>query len=63
MPQNKEKHSLAVGGSFCGEKQFLLIFVLFYCLEQKGLFTTNPNFSLDVHLLKPVEKKKLSKYF
>ena len=30
------------------EKQFLLIFVLFYCFEQIGLFTTNPNFPLDL---------------
>ena len=30
------KHNLAVGGSFCGEKHFLLIFVPFYCLCKKG---------------------------
>ena len=33
-----EKHSLAVCCSFCGEKQFLLIFVPFYWFEQKQLF-------------------------
>ncbi len=51
------KHNLAVSGSFCGEKQFLLIFVPFYCFIQKGLFTTNPNVPLDFPLLKLVEKK------
>ena len=30
------KHSLAVCGSLWGEKQFLLIFVPFYCLYKKG---------------------------
>ena len=33
-----DKHSLAVCCSFCGEKQFLLIFVPFYWFEQKQLF-------------------------
>ena len=50
-------HSLAVCGLFRGEKQFLLIFVPFYCFEQKGLFTTYPNFPLDLLLFKLVEKK------
>ena len=50
-------------GSIWGEKQFLLIIVLFYCFEQKGLFTTNPNFPLDFPLFKLVEKNKLSLYF
>ena len=58
-----EKHSLAVCGSFCGEKQFLLIYLPFYCFLQKGLFTTNPNFPLDLSLFWLVEKNKLSKYF
>ena len=44
MYQNNRKACLVVCGSFCGEKQFLLIiFVPFYCFVQKGLFTTNPN--------------------
>ena len=33
-----EKHSLAVYGSYWGEKQFLLIFVPFYWFDQKQLF-------------------------
>ena len=57
------KHCLAVCGSFWGEKQFLLIFVPFYCFVQKGLFTTNQNFPLDFPLLELVEKNKLSKYY
>ena len=48
--KTKVKHNLAVCGSFCGEKQFLLIFVPFYCFVQKGLFTTNPNFPWDLPL-------------
>ena len=50
MLQKKLKHNLAVSVSFCGEKQFLLIFVPFYCFVKKGLFTTNPNFPLDLPL-------------
>ncbi len=53
-----EKYSLAVCGSFWGEKQFLLIFVPFYCFEQKGLLTTNPNFLLVSHVFKFVKKNK-----
>ena len=33
-----ERHSLAVCGSVCGEKQFLLIFIPFYWFDQKPLF-------------------------
>ena len=33
-----EKHSLAVCGSPCGEKQFLLIFIPFYRFDQKKVF-------------------------
>ena len=33
-----EGHSLAVCGSLCGEKQFLLIFIPFYWFDQKQLF-------------------------
>ena len=58
-----EKQSLAVCSSFWGEKQFLLIFVPFYCFEQKGLLTTNPNFLLDFPLFILVWKNKLSEYF
>ena len=57
--QTTEKHSLAVCGSFCGEKHFLFIFSQFYCFEQKGLFTTNPNLPLDLLLFKLVGKKKI----
>ena len=42
--ENNKKHCLAICGSFWGEIFFLLILVPFYCFEQKGLFTTNPNF-------------------
>ena len=34
-----ERHSLAVFGSLCGEKQFLLIFILHYWFVQKQFFT------------------------
>ncbi len=36
--QNNRKYSLAVCGSICGEKQFLLIFVPFYWFDQKPWF-------------------------
>ena len=39
FPENAkttERHSLAVCGSFCGEKQFLLIFIPFYWFEKKS---------------------------
>ena len=32
-----ERHSLAVCGLLCGEKQFLVIFVLFYWFDQKKI--------------------------
>ena len=32
-----ERHSLAVCGSLCGEKQFLLIFIPFYWFNQEQL--------------------------
>ena len=57
------KYNLAVCDSFCWEKQFLLILVPFYCFVKKGLFTTNPNYPLDLLLFKLVEKNKLSDYF
>ena len=37
MLQNNRKHSLAVCGLLCGEKQFLLIFIRFYWFDQKHL--------------------------
>ena len=43
-PQNalkNDRHSLAVCGSFCGEKQFLLIFIPFYWFDQKQLYKQN----------------------
>ena len=61
--KSTEKHSLAVCVSFWGVKQFLFIFLPYHCFVQKGLFTTNPNFPLDLPLFKFVEKNKLSKYF
>ena len=57
------KHNLVVRDSFCGEKQFLLIFVPFYCFVQKGLFTPNPNFPLAFLLFKLVEKSNIYEYF
>ena len=33
-----ESHSLALCGSLCGEKQFLLIFIPFYLFDKKKLF-------------------------
>ena len=42
--KKKEKHSLAVCGSFCGEKQFLLIFVPFYCFVQMDCLLLIPIF-------------------
>ena len=35
--KTRERPSLAVCGSLCGEKQFLLIFILFYWFDQKQL--------------------------
>ena len=66
LPENalkQQNDNLAACGSLWGE--FFLIFFIctVYCFEQKGLFTTNPNFPLDLLLFKLVEKNKLSKYF
>ena len=36
--KTKERYSLAVCGSLCGDKQFLLIFIPFYWFDQKQLF-------------------------
>ena len=38
MLQNNRKHSLAVCGSLCGEKRFLLMFIPFNWFDQKKLF-------------------------
>ena len=35
--QNHTKYSFAVCGLLCGEKQFLLIFIVFYWFDQKKL--------------------------
>ena len=58
-----EKHSLAVCDSIWGDKQFLFIFVQFYCFEQKKVFTPNPNFLLAFLLIKHVNKSNFSEYF
>ena len=57
------KHNLAVCGSFWGEKQFLLIFVLHLLALNKKVVYTNPNFPLAFLLFKLVEKSNLSEYF
>ena len=58
-----EKYSLAVCGSFWGEKQFLLIFVRYYWFDQKQLFKQIQIFLQDLPLFKHVGKNKHSKYF
>ena len=45
------------------KKFFFLILVPFYNFVQKVLFTTNPNFRLDLPFFEFVEKSKFSKYF
>ena len=54
-----EKHRLSVCGTFLEKNSFLLIFVPFCCFDQKGLFTANPNFPLDLLLFKLFEKTNL----
>ena len=51
-----ERHSLAVCGSLCGEKQFLLIFFPFYWLDKKKVVYTNPNFPQYLSLSSMVSK-------
>ena len=67
MPENASKQQKIIvqlyEAHFEEKKQFLLIFVSFYCFEQKGLFTTSTNFLLDFPLFKLVKKNKLSMYF
>ncbi len=55
-------HSLAVCGSFWGEKQFLLIFLPFNWFDQKQLFK-QIQFSSTFAPFKHVKKNKLSEYF
>ena len=55
--QHKRRVKLYV--TFEKEKN-MLIFVFFSRFEYKGLFTTNPNFLLDLPLFKLVGKNKLS---
>ena len=52
-----ERHSLAVCGSICGEKQFLLIFIRFYWFDQKQLFKQIQIF-LRICLFSNMVKKK-----
>ena len=42
--KTRERNSLAVCGSVCGEKKFLLIFILYYWCVQKQLFKKNQIF-------------------
>ncbi len=41
----------------------MFIFVMFYCFEQKGLFTTNQNFPLDLSDFKLGEKNNFLSIF
>ena len=62
MLQNNRKHSLALCDSIWGEKQFLLIFVTLYWIDQKQLFKQIqifPGFSPFKH----GKTNKLSEYF
>ena len=58
-----ERLSLAVCGSLCWEKQFLLIFIPFYLLDQKKLFKKIQIFFQDLPLSKYGKEKKISEYF
>ena len=62
MLQNNRKTSLAVCGSGCGEKQFLLIFIPFFWLDQKQLFK-QIQISSGLDPFKHGKKYKLSEYF
>ena len=55
-----EKHSLAVCGILCGEKQFLLIFMRFYWFDQKHLLKQIQIFPQDLPFFKHGKKNKLS---
>ena len=58
-----ERHSLAICGSLCGEKQFLLIFIRFDWFDPKHLLKQIQIFLMDLPLFKHGKKKKLSEYF
>ena len=60
--KTSERHSLAVCGSLCGVKQFLLIFIPFYWFDQKQLFKLIQIFS-GFAPFKHGKKNKLSEYF
>ena len=62
MLQTTERHSLAVCGSLCGEKQFLLIFIPFYWCDKKPLFK-QIQILLRICLFKHGKKNKLYEYF
>ena len=57
-----ERHSLAVWGSLCGEKHFLLIFIPFYRFVQKSCLNKS-KFSSGITSFKHSLKNKLSEYF
>ena len=57
-----ERHSLAVCGSLCGGKLFLLIFTPFYFFDQKQLFTKSKFSSVFVPF-KQGKKNIISEYF
>ena len=56
------RHSLAVCGSPCGEKQFLLIIISFYWFDQKQFFKQIQIF-LRICPFKHGKKNKLSEFF
>ena len=58
-----EKHSLAVCGSFWGEKEFLFILSSFTALNKKGCLKQILIYPLDLLHFKLVEKNVLSDYF
>ena len=57
-----ERHSLAICGSFWGEKQFLLIFVPFYWFDQKKFFKQIQIFHRSC-LFQTWLEKQISEYF
>ena len=60
--KTKERHSLAVCGSLCGEKLFLLIFIPFTWFEQIHLFKQILIFP-GIFPFQTCSEKKLSEYF
>ena len=57
-----ERHSLAICGSLCRDKRFLLIFILFYWFDQKQLFKQILTF-LSIFPFQSWQENKLSEYF